>query len=100
MLADSDAEALAIGRRAYKRLARQLHGLWRKHDTAPTKVSGPAKSTRSGTGAAPSSARRRRAQNVADAACETGANYTVCQFAFGDMSIAESLGSVDLFARL
>ena len=30
---------------------------------------------------------------------ETGSNYCVCQFAFGDLSQAEILRSVELFAR-
>ena len=30
---------------------------------------------------------------------ETGANYCVGQFAFGDLTLAETLGSIELFAR-
>ena len=30
---------------------------------------------------------------------ESGANYLVCRFAFGDLSLAESLRSLDLFTR-
>jgi alkanesulfonate monooxygenase SsuD/methylene tetrahydromethanopterin reductase-like flavin-dependent oxidoreductase (luciferase family) len=30
---------------------------------------------------------------------ETGANYLVCRFAFGDLTLAESLRSLELFTR-
>ena len=30
---------------------------------------------------------------------ETGVNYLVCRLAFGDMALAESLRSLELFAR-
>jgi len=30
---------------------------------------------------------------------ESGANYLVCRFAFGDLTLAESLRTVELFQR-
>ena len=40
-------------------------------------------------------ARRRSQPQLA----ESGANYLVCRFAFGDLTLAESLRSLDLFTR-
>ena len=74
--------------------------LWRKHDTAPTNVNYPPEidgqiaDGRAVVGTPDNGAARRCAPQLA----ESGANYMVCRFAFGDMTLAESLRSLELFS--
>jgi alkanesulfonate monooxygenase SsuD/methylene tetrahydromethanopterin reductase-like flavin-dependent oxidoreductase (luciferase family) len=99
VVAESDDAALAIARRAYPRWHQSFTFLFRRH---PRNISHPRPPDfdtlhRVGQGVAGTPAtvtaflRRQMA--------ETGANYCVGQFAFGDLTLAETLGSIDLFAR-
>jgi alkanesulfonate monooxygenase SsuD/methylene tetrahydromethanopterin reductase-like flavin-dependent oxidoreductase (luciferase family) len=99
VVADTDREALAIARRAYLMWHKSFNHLFRMHGTSP--VLGERPPTFDGiidlgTGIAGSPA------TVADVLSrqldQSGANYLVGQFAFGDLSLEEMLRSVELFA--
>jgi alkanesulfonate monooxygenase SsuD/methylene tetrahydromethanopterin reductase-like flavin-dependent oxidoreductase (luciferase family) len=99
VLADTDAEALAIARRAYQPWYRHLMQLWLKHGSRPT-ANFPAdfeQCRESGQGFAGSPATMRDALRADIAG--SGATYFVCRFAFGDMTLAESQHSLDLFTH-
>jgi alkanesulfonate monooxygenase SsuD/methylene tetrahydromethanopterin reductase-like flavin-dependent oxidoreductase (luciferase family) len=100
VLADSDDKALEIGRRAYRRWWSSFMSLWHKHGIAPTNVNYPPEidgqiaDGRAIVGTPAKALELLRAQLA-----ESGANYLVCRFAFGDLSLAESLRSLELFQR-
>jgi alkanesulfonate monooxygenase SsuD/methylene tetrahydromethanopterin reductase-like flavin-dependent oxidoreductase (luciferase family) len=99
VVADTDAAAVAIARRAYPGWYRsftylhRLHGRTNTHPRPPT-FDGLAEV---GQGVAGSP------QTVADflhrELAGTGSNYCVGQFAFGDLTLAETLHSIELFAQ-
>ncbi|HXQ50150.1 MAG TPA: LLM class flavin-dependent oxidoreductase [Stellaceae bacterium] len=99
VVAETDAAALAIARRAYPRWHRSFTFLFQRH-SRPQSHPRPADFDtlhEVGQGVAGSPATvaaflRRQME-------ETGANYCVGQFAFGDLTLAETLGSIELFAR-
>jgi alkanesulfonate monooxygenase SsuD/methylene tetrahydromethanopterin reductase-like flavin-dependent oxidoreductase (luciferase family) len=100
VIADTDAEALDVARRAYRRWYANFMHLWWKHDQKPPNVNYPPEiddPIKIGTAAVGSP------ETVLNALepqlAESGANYLVCRFAFGDLTLAESLRSLDLFAR-
>jgi alkanesulfonate monooxygenase SsuD/methylene tetrahydromethanopterin reductase-like flavin-dependent oxidoreductase (luciferase family) len=99
VVAESDAAALALARRAYPKWHQsfihlhRLHGRLNTHPRPPT-FDGIAEA---GQGVAGSPATvlaflRRELDG-------TGSNYCVGQFAFGDLTLAETLQSIELFAR-
>jgi alkanesulfonate monooxygenase SsuD/methylene tetrahydromethanopterin reductase-like flavin-dependent oxidoreductase (luciferase family) len=100
IVADTDSKAMALARRAYKVWHDSFHHLWRKHGTVPTQGERAREFDEimhGGRGVAGTPAtciEMLRAQLA-----EAGANYSVGQFVFGDMSLTEALGSIDLFAR-
>jgi alkanesulfonate monooxygenase SsuD/methylene tetrahydromethanopterin reductase-like flavin-dependent oxidoreductase (luciferase family) len=100
VVAETEAEALAIARRAHRRWYHHLMLLWNKHGTKPisaTFLDNFDDSQQAGFGIAGTPATVRdwlRAQ-----VAEAGVNYLVCRFAFGDMTPAESHTSLELFAR-
>jgi alkanesulfonate monooxygenase SsuD/methylene tetrahydromethanopterin reductase-like flavin-dependent oxidoreductase (luciferase family) len=100
VLADTEEQALAIGRRAYRRWWASFMALWHKHGTQPGNVNYPPEidgqiaDGRAIVGTPAKALELLRAQLA-----ESGANYLVCRFAFGDLSLAESLHSLDLFQR-
>jgi alkanesulfonate monooxygenase SsuD/methylene tetrahydromethanopterin reductase-like flavin-dependent oxidoreductase (luciferase family) len=100
MLAETDAEALAIGQRAYKRWYKNFMTLWVKHNTAPTNVSYPSEiEGQIALGVAVVGTPDKVLANLRAQIAESGANYCVCRFAYGDMTLQESLKSLDLFQR-
>ena len=100
VLAETEDEALAIARRAYRRWWASFMALWHKHNRPPVNVSYPPEIDGQIGTAAPSSARRTRRSSILRAQlAESGANYLVCRFAYGDMTLAESLRSLELFQR-
>jgi len=98
VIADTDAEAEAIARAAHPRWAASFVKLWADHgDTAVQhRVSLDAALTHE-TILAGSPARVR--DQVARLIGETGVNYVICCFAWGDLTLAQSLRSLRLFAE-
>jgi alkanesulfonate monooxygenase SsuD/methylene tetrahydromethanopterin reductase-like flavin-dependent oxidoreductase (luciferase family) len=99
VVADSDGEALAIARRAHRRWHQSFMQLWDKHGTRPINAFYPDtfdEAQGMGLGIAGTPATVHEA--LARLAGEAGVNYLVCRFAFGDMALAESLRSLELFA--
>jgi alkanesulfonate monooxygenase SsuD/methylene tetrahydromethanopterin reductase-like flavin-dependent oxidoreductase (luciferase family) len=99
VVADTDASALAIARRAYPRWHDSFTFLHRKHGRLnahprPATFEGLA-DVGQGVAGAPATVAAFLRRELA----ETGSNYSVCQFAFGDLSDAEIHRSVELFAR-
>jgi alkanesulfonate monooxygenase SsuD/methylene tetrahydromethanopterin reductase-like flavin-dependent oxidoreductase (luciferase family) len=101
VVADTDEHALAIARRAYPRWRDNFFWLFKRHGAAP-RVGAEYPETFDeraalGTGVAgsPSTVRDFITADVK----ATGANYWTPWLAFGDMTLAEALHSVDLFAR-
>jgi alkanesulfonate monooxygenase SsuD/methylene tetrahydromethanopterin reductase-like flavin-dependent oxidoreductase (luciferase family) len=101
VVADTDAQALAIARRAYPRWRSSFRWLFERHGAEP-RISALYPPTfdelaaiENGVAGSPDTVREFM---VAEAAT-TGANYLLSWFAFGDMTLTESLRSVDLFAR-
>jgi alkanesulfonate monooxygenase SsuD/methylene tetrahydromethanopterin reductase-like flavin-dependent oxidoreductase (luciferase family) len=99
-LADTEAEALAIARRAYRRWWASFMMLWNKHGIPPNNVSYPAEidgqieDNRAIVGTPDKAIELLRREIEV-----SGANYLVCRFAYGDMTLAESLRSLELFQR-
>ena len=98
-VADTDREALAVAKRAYPIWYRSFNDLHRLHGSSPQLGERPPTfdaMIELGTGIAGSPA------TVADVLerqiSQSGTNYLVCQFAFGDLSLDELLQSVQLFA--
>jgi len=100
VVADSDGEAHRIARRAHRRWHQSFMQLWNKHGTRPINASYPDtfdEVERAGFGIAGTAATVRDA--LARQIAETGVNYLVCRFAFGDMALGESQRSLELFVR-
>jgi alkanesulfonate monooxygenase SsuD/methylene tetrahydromethanopterin reductase-like flavin-dependent oxidoreductase (luciferase family) len=100
VLAETEEKALEIGRRAYRRWWASFMKLWLKHGIPPTYVNYPPEidgqiaDGRAIIGTPAKALKLLRAQLA-----ESGANYMVCRFAFGDLSLSESLRSLELFQR-
>ncbi len=100
VIAENDQEAVAIARRAYRVWYASFILLWNKHGGVPRFAAYPDnfdEAQRLGYGVAgrPETVRDVFAAQVA----ATGINYFMPRFAFGDLSLAESLHSLELFAR-
>ncbi len=99
VLADSDKEALAIARRAYPKWHRSFYHLFQLRGGAPIHKRPPEfdQLTELGLGIAgnPETVGAFLRSQLTD----SGVNYLIGQFAFGDLSLNESLRSVDLFTR-
>lgn len=99
VVAKTDGAALAIARRAYPVWHRSFNHLYRMHGTTPGLGERPPTFDgvmELGTGIAGSPATV--AEVLARQLQESGANYLVGQFAFGDLTLDEMLQSVELFA--
>jgi alkanesulfonate monooxygenase SsuD/methylene tetrahydromethanopterin reductase-like flavin-dependent oxidoreductase (luciferase family) len=100
VLADSEEKALDIGRRAYKRWWQSFMSLWIKHNSAPTNVVYPPElDGQIADGRAIATTPAKALDILRGQLAESGANYMVCRFAFGDLSLSESLRSLELFQR-
>jgi len=99
VVADTDAAALAIARRAYPRwhdsftFLHRMHARLNAHPRPPT-FDGLTEAGQGAAGAPATVAAFLRRELG-----ETGSNYCVCQFAFGDLNQGEILRSIELFAR-
>jgi alkanesulfonate monooxygenase SsuD/methylene tetrahydromethanopterin reductase-like flavin-dependent oxidoreductase (luciferase family) len=99
VVAETDEKALSIARRAYLVWHHSFTYLFKMHGRSqahprPPDFDGVIKSGQGIAGSPRTVAEFLKAQ-VRD----TGANYIVGQFAFGDVTLSESLASVDLFTR-
>jgi alkanesulfonate monooxygenase SsuD/methylene tetrahydromethanopterin reductase-like flavin-dependent oxidoreductase (luciferase family) len=98
VVAPSDAEAIALARRAYARWHASFTYLFRLHGRAqmhPRPADFDTLMARGqGIAGAPATVTRFLSSQLG----ETGCNYVVGQFAFGDLTLEETLRSVALFA--
>jgi alkanesulfonate monooxygenase SsuD/methylene tetrahydromethanopterin reductase-like flavin-dependent oxidoreductase (luciferase family) len=100
IMGETDAEALTVARRAYPLWHRHFHHLFRQHGTTPAGGERPPhfdqiKDGGRGIAGSPATVTRMIKAQMEEA----GTNYFVAQFAFGDLTRAEVLRTVDLFAR-
>jgi alkanesulfonate monooxygenase SsuD/methylene tetrahydromethanopterin reductase-like flavin-dependent oxidoreductase (luciferase family) len=98
VLAETDAAAVNVAERAYARWLRHMELLWVQHGMKlplglPADI-GPL--LQAGAAFAGTAAGLRKL--VDDQMNATGANYFVCDVAFGDLSLQESMRTVDLLA--
>ena len=98
VVAPTDAEAMALARRAYLRWHASFTHLFRRHGR-PQSHPRPATfdlvvECGQGVAGAPSTVARFLSSQLE----QTGCNYVVGQFAFGDLTRAECLRSIGLFA--
>jgi alkanesulfonate monooxygenase SsuD/methylene tetrahydromethanopterin reductase-like flavin-dependent oxidoreductase (luciferase family) len=98
--ADTDHEAMALGRRAWPVFYANFMKLWKKHGTQPRYARIPedfdtAVKNGGALAGSPSTIR----QQVSRMAAEAGVSYFISQFSFGDLSQQEVLHSAALFAR-
>jgi alkanesulfonate monooxygenase SsuD/methylene tetrahydromethanopterin reductase-like flavin-dependent oxidoreductase (luciferase family) len=100
VVADTDAEALRIARRAYPRWVESFRWLWKRHGTLPgiTAMYPDTFDEVQAIGNAIAGSPRTVSEFIAGDIAATGVNYFVSWFAFGDLTLQESLRSVDLFA--
>lgn len=98
--ADTDREALDLGRRAWPLFYASFMKLWKKHGTQPRYARIPEDfdtMVKNGGALAGSPATIR--DLVRNMAGEAGASYFIAQFSFGDLSHQEVLHSAGIFAR-
>jgi alkanesulfonate monooxygenase SsuD/methylene tetrahydromethanopterin reductase-like flavin-dependent oxidoreductase (luciferase family) len=101
VVAKSDQEALAIARRAYPRWRDNFRWLFARHGAEPRIAAlyppsfDELMAIDNGVAGSPATVRDFMAAEIE----ATGCNYLLSWFAFGDMTLAESLTSLDLFSR-
>lgn len=99
VVADTDEEAHRIGERAYPKWFKNFYFLFQKYGRMP-KHPRPAKfSEIIADGRAVAGSPKTVTEMVRTQMSETGCDYFVGQFAFGDLSQDETLRSIDLFAK-
>jgi alkanesulfonate monooxygenase SsuD/methylene tetrahydromethanopterin reductase-like flavin-dependent oxidoreductase (luciferase family) len=100
VVAESDERAMAIAERAYASWHASFHWMSRFHNTVP-RLGERARDypTVIAQGRGIAGSPRTVAQYLADQMVETRSNYFVGQFVFGDMTLDETLRSVELFSR-
>ena len=100
LAADSEAEAMALGRRAWPVFYGSFMKLWKLHGTQPryARIPEDFDSLVQGGGAIVGSPAtlRDKVQRVME---EAGVNYFIAQFSFGDLRQEEVLHSAGIFAR-
>jgi len=100
VVADTESEAHGIARRCYVRWLTSILHLWNAAGKAPPNLRFPidydeAASRGYCIAGTPSQVRDAVIRDIT----ESGINYFLCRFAFGDMTREESMRSVELFAR-
>jgi alkanesulfonate monooxygenase SsuD/methylene tetrahydromethanopterin reductase-like flavin-dependent oxidoreductase (luciferase family) len=100
VIADTDAEAMKLARRAYARWWEGFIYLWRLRNQTPpfttyTEDFDAVLANGQAIVGAPDTVR----EMIATQAKEAGLNYFLLRFAFGDLRLEESMRSVDLFAK-
>jgi alkanesulfonate monooxygenase SsuD/methylene tetrahydromethanopterin reductase-like flavin-dependent oxidoreductase (luciferase family) len=100
VLAETEEKALEVARRAYRRWWKSFMHLWHKHNTAPGNVNYPPEiDGQIADGRAIATTPAKALELLRGQLAESGANYMVCRFAFGDLSLSESMRSLELFQR-
>jgi alkanesulfonate monooxygenase SsuD/methylene tetrahydromethanopterin reductase-like flavin-dependent oxidoreductase (luciferase family) len=99
VIADSDREAMKLARRAYARWFESFIFLWRLHGATPpfttyTEDFDAVLKNGQAIVGSPDTVR----EMIASQASEAGLNYFLLRFAFGDLTLEESMRSVELFA--
>src|SRR5580698_997557 len=98
--ADTDGEAMELGRRAWPSFYASFMKLWKRHGTQPRYARIPdnfdAMVENGGAIIGSPGTLRDQVRNMANAA---GASYFITQFSFGDLSQQEVLHSAGIFAR-
>jgi alkanesulfonate monooxygenase SsuD/methylene tetrahydromethanopterin reductase-like flavin-dependent oxidoreductase (luciferase family) len=98
--ADSDREAMALGRRAWPVFFKSFMKLWKLHGTQPRYARIPEDfDTLVANGGAIAGSPGTIRDRVRHMMEEAGANYFISQFSFGDLRQEEVLHSVGIFAR-
>jgi alkanesulfonate monooxygenase SsuD/methylene tetrahydromethanopterin reductase-like flavin-dependent oxidoreductase (luciferase family) len=100
VIADTDAEAMKLARRAYAKWWDGFIYLWRLRGMKPpfTTYTEDFDAVLANGQAVIGSARTVR-ETIAAQAKEAGLNYFLLRFAFGDLTLEESMRSVELFAK-
>ena len=98
VIAETDDEAMAIAERGYRLWHESFYLLWKRRGATPDNAAYPetfAGLQQMGYGIAGSPQTVR--DYYVDQVRHTGANYALGRFAFGDLTLAESTRSVELF---
>ena len=100
VIAETDAEALEVARRAYRVWYQSFMHLWWKYNRKPPNVNYPPEiDAQIAGGTAVAGSPETVLRTLSSQLAESGANYLVSRFAFGDLTLAESLRSLELFSR-
>ena len=99
VVAETDAAALAIARRAYPRWHASFTHLRRRHNRINAHPRPPTFDELADVGQGVAGAPATVAAALGKQIALTGSNYLVGQFVFGDLSLHEAMGSIALFAR-
>src|SRR6266478_2914618 len=101
VVAETDETALAIARRAYPRWRSNFRWLFARHGVEPriAALYPPSFDELAAIDNAVAGSPRTVRDFIAAEIDETGSNYFVSWLAFGDMTLAESLRSLELFSR-
>jgi len=99
VIADTDAEALDVARRAYRVWYQSFMYLWWKYNQKPPNVNYPPEiDAQIAAGTALIGSTETVLTALRSQLSESGSNYLVGRFAFGDLTLQESLRSLDLFS--
>jgi alkanesulfonate monooxygenase SsuD/methylene tetrahydromethanopterin reductase-like flavin-dependent oxidoreductase (luciferase family) len=99
VVAATDAHALAIARRAYPVWHASFTHLRRRHNRVNVHPRPPTFDELVAVGQGVAGTPERVADALRRQLVATGSNYLVGQFAFGDLTLAEALASIELFGR-
>lgn len=99
VVAETDAEAFALARRAYPRWHDSFTYLHRLHNYSAMHPRPPDYDGIAEVGQGVAGSPRTVAAFLREQLAATGSNYCVGQFAFGDLSLADTQRSIALFAR-
>ncbi|SDR18840.1 Flavin-dependent oxidoreductase, luciferase family (includes alkanesulfonate monooxygenase SsuD and methylene tetrahydromethanopterin reductase) [Rhizobiales bacterium GAS113] len=98
VIAETQAEAMALGRPAYATWYESFMLLWNKHGTRPPNVALPRDfEDFVGAGLAFVGTPQMVREQMQDGIARAGINYLLCRFAFGDLPYEASRHSVELF---
>ena len=99
VVAETDAEALALARRAFARWHENLYHLHRRYDLKAAHEKAPDLDSALAAGTAVAGSPDTVTAALNEQIASSGFSYLLGQFAFGDLTPADAARSVDLFAR-